>query len=86
MNTLTKSTPLGTLGLPSGDHWVRFHVEGDSISYEVAQSLPKSDQQAVKVAPPKKPTGFVQKWGSTARKIEDANDAWLTHINDKHLK
>lgn len=24
--------------------------------------------------------------GSTARKIEDPADAWLTHINDKHVR
>lgn len=33
-----------------------------------------------------KPTGFVQKWGGTAKKIEDKNDAWLAHINSKHMR
>lgn len=82
MNTLTTSTPLGTLGLGSGDHWVRFHVEGDAISFEVAASMPA---QAA-ASPPKKPTGFVQQWGGSARRITDENDAWLTRINDKHLR
>ena len=82
MSTLTQSTPLASLGLSSGDHLVKFHVEGDSISFEVAASLP------VTAAKPKarKPTGFVQKWGGSARKVEDANDAWLSHINAKHLR
>jgi hypothetical protein len=82
MNTLTTSTPLGTLGLSSGDHWVKFHVEGDAISFEVAASMPAQ----VPATLPKKPTGFVQKWGGSARRITDPNDAWLTHINDKHLR
>lgn len=79
MNTFPKSAPLGTLGLPCGDHWVRMHVEEDAISFEVAASLP---QQASK---PGKPTGFVQRWGGSARKLDDAGDAWLAHINEKHL-
>ena len=82
MNTLTKSAPLGTLGLSSGDHWVRFHVEGDSISFEVASSA----ASPVVVERPVKPTGFVQQWGGSARKLEDEGDAWLSHINDKHLR
>ncbi len=85
MNTLSKSTPLGTLGLPSGDHWVRFHVEGDAISFEVA-SVPQVLAAAHDSAPQKKPTGFVQKWGGSVKQVDDASDAWLTHINDKHLR
>lgn len=82
MNTLTASTPLGTLGLSSGDHWVKFHVEGDAISFEVAASMPSQPE----TARPKKPTGFVQKWGGTASRITTPDDAWLSHINDKHLR
>ena len=82
MNTLTTSTPLGTLGLATGDHWVKFHVEGDVISFEVAASIPAD----VTAALPKKPTGFVQKWGGSVQRITDPNDGWLTHINDKHLR
>ena len=82
MNTLTKSAPLGTLGLSSGDHWVRFHVEGDLISFEVAASAasPMASESTGK------PMGFVQRWGGSARKSEDEGDAWLNHINDKHLR
>lgn len=86
MNTLTKSAPLGTLGLSSGDHWVHFHVEGDSLSYVVAASVPEITASAAASRGPRKPTGFVKKWGGSARKIEDAADTWLTHINDKHLR
>ncbi len=82
MDTLTKSAPLGTLGLSSGDHWVRFHVDGDLISFEVAASA----TQPVASQKPGKPTGFVQKWGGSTRKVEDEGDAWLSHINDKHLR
>ena len=82
MSTHSKSEPLGSLGLPSGDHWVRFHVEGDSITFEVAASAPKTHGVTVT----KKPTGFVQKWGGSAQKITDSTDPWLTHINDKHLR
>lgn len=86
MNTLTKSASLGTLGLPSGDHWVRFHVEGDSISFEVAASVPQAADRSPTTVPPRKPTGFVQKWGGSSKKIDDESDAWLSHINDKHLR
>ena len=86
MNTVTKASPLGTLGRPAGDHWVRFHVEGESISFEVAQSSPvlaspKTDQMSAR-----KPTGFVKKWGGSARKTADPSDLWLTRSNEKHLR
>lgn len=81
MNTLTKDDPLGTLGLPTGDHWVKFHVEDDAITFEVAASAPEG-----KPVPERIPTGFVQKWSATARKKEDLADAWLSHINEKHLR
>ena len=81
MNVLTASTPLGSLGLSSGDHWVRFHVEGDAIAFEVATSAPLAAKSGLR-----NPTGFVQKWGGTARRIDDPKDVWLTHINDKHMR
>jgi hypothetical protein len=83
MTTISKNAALGTLGLPTGDHWVKFHVEGDVISFEVAAS-----KEAVLVTEPqiRKPTGFVNRWGGTARKLEDSADEWLTHINEKHLR
>lgn len=84
MPTVTKSATLDTLGLPAGDHLVRFHVEAEMISFEVAASrLPVTSPQS---AATRQPTGFVKKWGGTARKVEDSEDAWLTHINDKHLR
>ncbi len=82
MNTLAKSAPLGTLGLPSGDHWVKFHVEENSISFEIKSSQPSTSPESK----PRKPTGFVQKWGGSAKKQTAATDDWLTHINDKHLR
>jgi len=84
MPTLAKSATLGTLGLPAGDHLIHFHVGADTISFEVTTSQPASE---VSTAPAKRhPTGFLKKWGVTARKIEDETDGWLTHINDKHLR
>ncbi len=84
MQTLAKSAPLGTLGLPAGDHLVIFHVEADTISYEVAKSQHNAPELLEKGK--RQPTGFVKKWGGTARKIEDSTDDWLTHINNKHLR
>lgn len=80
MNKLAKAASLDALGLPKGDHWVRFHVDEQSISFEIAASIPE------KVPRAKKPTGFVQRWGGTAKKIDDESDSWLSHINEKHLK
>ncbi len=83
MTTLTKSSPLGTLGLPVGDHLVRFHVEAEVISFEIAASTPLPQQQPDQK---KIPTGFVSLWGSKITKEEATDDAWLAHINDKHLR
>lgn len=83
MTTVNKNAALGSLGLPSGDHWVKFHVEGDVISFEVAASKAAASEPAPRK---RKPTGFVELWGGTARKIEDASDEWLTRINEKHLR
>lgn len=33
-----------------------------------------------------KPSGFLKRWGGSLKKIEDAADPWLTHINRKHLR
>ena len=84
MPTLAKSATLGTLGLPAGDHLVHFHVEADTISFEVATSQPASEGTVGQAK--RQPTGFLRKWGGTVRKIEDDTDAWLTRINDKHLR
>ena len=73
VNTLPKSASLGSLGLLRGDHWVRFHVEEESISFELE---PPSDEME-ESAPARKSTSFVQRWGGTARKIADETDPWL---------
>ena len=83
MTALTKSSPLGTLGLPAGDHLVRFHVEAEVISFEIASSTPLSKNPKDQG---RTPTGFVNQWGGTATKQEAPEDAWLDHINDKHLR
>lgn len=86
MNTLAKSAPIQAMDLPVGEYWVRFHVEADSISFEVAASTPTLVNLQQEAAPPRQPSGFVQRWGGSARKLEDKADAWLTHINEKHLR
>jgi hypothetical protein len=84
LNKLSKGASLGASDLPDGDHWVRFDVEEDSISYEVEASWPRS---AVKTAEAvKRPSDFVRKLGGSIRKEESAGDAWLLHINEKHLR
>lgn len=50
---------------------MKFHVEGDAISFEVAAS--KVSQTALETEE-RKPSGFVERWGGTARKIEDSSD------------
>jgi hypothetical protein len=84
MPTIAKTATLDALGLPAGDHVVRFHVEADVISFEIAAS--QSPTEASQPGRQRKPTGFLRKWGSTARKVEDPADAWLTHINEKHVR
>ncbi len=83
MKTLTSAAPLKTLGLPSGDHWVKFHVEGDVISFDVTTSMPAS---SASVATGRKPTGFVKRWSGCMKKVNDPSDPWLAHINEKHLR
>ena len=83
MKTLTSSASLKTLGLPSGDHWVKFHVEGDVISFDVRAQGPVVEANDVALH---KPTGFVKRWRGCMKKVEDPADPWLTHINEKHLR
>lgn len=83
MKTLTSSAPLKTLGLASGDHWVKFHVEGDVISFDLTTSLPLVTAES---GTKRKPTGFVKRWSGCMKKIDDPSDPWLTHINEKHLR
>lgn len=80
MPKLAKSDTLGTLGLPAGDHLVRFHVESDSISFEIAESRPLT-VSGMQARP-----GFVKRWGGTATFAEGHDDPWLGRINEKHLR
>jgi len=82
MTTLAKSDPLDALDLPPGDHWVKFHVDEDSISFEVASAKPEASPSPEK----RIPTDFVQRWGGSARKIARDEDTWLARINEKHLR
>ncbi len=82
MHSVPKSASLAELALPNGDHWVHFRVEGDLISYEVAGSPSGGEAEPM----PRRAVGFVQKWGESALRVEDAADSWLTHINEKHLR
>jgi len=77
MTTVTKSTPIGSLGLEPGEHVVRIHVGSDTVSFAVETATRPAHRR---------PTGFIQRWSGTARKVEDPADEWLTHINDKHLR
>ena len=81
MSTILEADETGTLHLPAsmlphpGPHR-RYRVaaaNGQVVVGEVATE-------------PRKPTGFVQKWGGSATKVLDASDTWLSHINDKHLR
>jgi hypothetical protein len=82
MNTLPKSASLDTLDLPAGEHLVKFNVGEDTISFEVESSKPGNGKMGF----PRKPTGFVAKWGGSVRKEEDSQDGRLDHINKKHLR
>lgn len=86
MNTLAKSDPLGTLGLPLGDHWVKFHVEEDSISYEVADSQPLIYPTA---GASDAAMAFVRKWsgqGALLSGTEISEDPRLAELTEKHLR
>jgi hypothetical protein len=80
MTTVTKSTPIGSLGLEPGEHLVRIHVGSDTVSFAVETAARPATPA------PLRPTGFLQRWSGTASKVEDPADEWLTHINDKHLR
>jgi hypothetical protein len=81
MPTIAKTATLDALGLSTGDHVVRFHVEADVISFEIAAS--RSPLEGSPPAGRRKSTGFLRRWGSTALKLEGPSDPWLTHINDE---
>lgn len=84
MNTLTKSASLSTLDLPVGDHWVRFHVAADTISFEVAASIPPMPAAAVGGG-----RAFVNKWSGKGRVLPEAEmggDARLAALTAKHVR
>lgn len=86
MNTLAKNATLGTLGLPAGDHWVKFHVEDDLISFEVAASVPKSAAAGMPMASAAR--SFVQKWSGKGKLLSEAemgDDARLAVLTAKHV-
>jgi len=84
MNTLAKSASLGTLGLSAGDHWVKFHVEDDMISFEVAASSPPTPAAAVNGG-----QAFVEKWsgkGCVLTEVEMAGDERLASLTARHVR
>lgn len=80
MSTLAKSDPLSRLGLPIGSHTIHVLVEEDVMRFEV-QTSAITDPELAK----KKPTGFLKRWGNSARKLDASSDPWLAHIQEKHL-
>jgi len=80
MTLLKKDSPIESLGLGPGVHWLKVVVAGDTVAYELTSKPPHA-------APVQRQgTGFVRKWSGTARKIENSDDEWLSHINAKHLR
>lgn len=80
MNTLAKSDPLSRLGLPIGSHTIHVLVEEDVMRFEVQASATSHPELAKK-----KSTGFLKRWGNSARKLDASSDPWLAHIQEKHL-
>ncbi len=86
VKAVPKTTSLSALQLPEGDHWVHFHVEEDMISFEVAHAPGPASEAGANDSGGREPTGFVRRWGGSAKRIEDVADPWLTHLNEKHLR
>lgn len=80
MTVVAKSSPIASLGLGPGVHLLKVVVAVDTVAYEVAEppELPKRERR--------QPIGFVRKWGGTAPIVDASDDAWLSHINSKHLR
>lgn len=81
MSTILEADETGALHLPAS----LLPHPGPHRRYRVAAGT----RQVVvneEISEPRKPIGFVQKWGSSAKKIVDESDAWLTRINQKHLR
>ena len=82
MTIVEKSLPLATLGLHDGDALLGFDIQRGKIVLRVVvrEDLPPAS------APEAGRPLFSERWGGAMRKIEDPADAWLTHINEKHVK
>jgi len=80
MTIVKKESPIGSLGLAPGVHWLKVVVAGDTVAYELMSQTPHTSPSQ------RKGTGFVRKWSGTARKDDDSDNEWLSHINAKHLR
>jgi len=80
MTVLSKSAPIESLGLGPGIHLLKVVVAGDSVAFEVAATTDRTSPV------PRQGTGFVKTWSGTACKMATPGDAWLAHINAKHLR
>ena len=81
MSTILEADETGALHLPAA----MLPHPGPHRRYRVAAG---NGQVVVDeaTAEPRKATGFVQKWGGSAKRVVDESDAWLTRINAKHLR
>ena len=81
MSTIVEADDTGALRLPAS----LLPHPGPHRRYRVATGNGQVvvDEAA---AGPRIPTGFVRKWGGSAKKIADEGDARLACINDKHLR
>lgn len=72
-----------------GDHWVKFHVEGDSISFELAASPPRhAEISSSSSAQATAARSFVKKWSGKGRLLTEADmgdDARLAGLTAKHV-
>jgi hypothetical protein len=80
VTVLSKSAPIESLGLSPGVHHLKVVVADDTVSFELEGSAVAENKDV------RRGSGFVTAWGGSARKVEDAEDEWLTHINKKHLR
>lgn len=81
MSTIVEADETGALRLPAS----MLPHPGPHRRYRVATGDGRVvvDEAGVE---PRKPTGFVRKWGGSAKKVAAKDDAWLARINDKHLR
>ena len=77
---------MGNLGLSEGDHWVKFHVRGDEVSFEVSASVPAGKNEEAEKH--RNALQFIQKWsgkGSVINVAETRDDPRLAALTEKHL-